>query len=52
MQRYRTIKTCKGYTLQKLNKVLCFKFWKNVCTGTAEAVNSYINTITGKAIVY
>ena len=52
MQRYRTINTCKGYTLQRLNKVLFFKFWCNVCCGTAETVNSYINTIVGKAIVY
>lgn len=52
MQRYRTVNTRNGYTLQKLNKVLFFKFWCNVCCGTAETVNSYINTITGKAIVY
>ena len=52
MQRYRTVNTRNGYTLQKLNKILCFNIWENVCTGTAETVNSYINSITGKAIVY
>ena len=52
MQRYRTVKTSNGYTLQKLNKILCFNVWCNVCTGTAENINNYINTITGKAIVY
>ena len=51
MPKYRTVKTCNGYTLQKLNKILCFTFWRNVCTGTYEAINSYINGITGRAFI-
>ena len=51
MQRYRTIKACNGYTLQRLYKILCFNIWMSIFTGNMELVNSYINNIKGGAII-
>ena len=52
MPQYKTVKTSQGYTLQKLNKILCFTFWRSVCTGNIEAIDNYIsNSIKGGAII-